>query len=380
MTTFAPTTNSIQIKKSRCYVRVSTTYQVELGLSLEAQQQRCEAHALLNNMEVTKVYIDAGISGRSIKKRPGIQLLLAELEEGDTVIIYSLSRLGRSLAELLTIMDLLKQKKCHLVSLTENISTSSVMGNFVFQLFASLAEMESSLIGERVKLGLSLRAQKGLVIGRCPYGFTVKEGHLVKVPEEQRTIATIMKIRDTPNRFGRPTSLLDIIEELEKRGIEPRETSKKGWHINTIARIIKNATREDLLAIEGEMSEESSSSEEEVVVKKKKKSKKEVEKPVKESKKNTIAPEVKKKKVTAPEPKEPEKKAPEVVKEKPKKVTPPVEVKKEQIESSSEEEVVVVKKKKKKVVVESSSEEEEVPKKKYKSKSEKLKEKRKATG
>lgn len=248
-------------KYCRIYTRVSTVYQKELGVSLEAQEKKCQAFALLNNYEVKQIYTDAGISGKTLKKRPGILRLLDDLEEGDLVLFYSLSRLARSVKETLVVMDILQKKKCHLASCSENLCTDSPMGTFIFQLFASLAELESNITSERVKLGMSLKQAKGEFVGRPPYGFKVKDKVLIPDKKEQENIKVIIEIREQKNRFGRPTSLIDIVKELKRRKIKPRETCKKGWHINTIARILrthseKEKAEEDIKNIKDEESDE----------------------------------------------------------------------------------------------------------------------------
>ena len=105
------------------------------------------------------------VSGASAH-RPELAQLLSRLRTGDTVYIYKLDRLGRSLRHLLTVVGDLQQLGVGLVSLTDAINTASAQGRLVFNLFASLAEFERELIRERTHAGLASARSRGRVGGR----------------------------------------------------------------------------------------------------------------------------------------------------------------------------------------------------------------------
>lgn len=98
--------------------------------------------------------------------RPELDKLLATLRPGDTVYVYKLDRLGRSLKHLLDMVAELDFKGVGLVSLTDSINTSSAQGRLIFNLFASLAEFERELIRERTGAGLAAARARGRVGGR----------------------------------------------------------------------------------------------------------------------------------------------------------------------------------------------------------------------
>jgi len=98
--------------------------------------------------------------------RPELDRLLANLRQGDTVYIYKLDRLGRSLKHLLDMVAELEFRGVGLVSLTDAINTTSAQGRLVFNLFASLAEFERELIRERTHAGLASARARGRVGGR----------------------------------------------------------------------------------------------------------------------------------------------------------------------------------------------------------------------
>ena len=135
------------------YARVSTRDQ-HLELQLDA----------LNKAGCETIYQEK-VSGASTS-RPELERLLTQLRTGDTVYIYKLDRLGRSLKHLLQVVGDFQQLGVGLVSLTDAINTTSAQGRLVFNLFASLAEFERELIRERTHAGLAAARARGRVGGR----------------------------------------------------------------------------------------------------------------------------------------------------------------------------------------------------------------------
>jgi DNA invertase Pin-like site-specific DNA recombinase len=135
------------------YARVSTRDQ-NLELQLDALiKAGCET-----------IYQEK-VSGANAS-RPELDKLLSQLRAGDTVYIYKLDRLGRSLKHLLQVVGDFQQRGVGLVSLTDAINTTSAQGRLVFNLFASLAEFERELIRERTHAGLASARARGRVGGR----------------------------------------------------------------------------------------------------------------------------------------------------------------------------------------------------------------------
>jgi DNA invertase Pin-like site-specific DNA recombinase len=135
------------------YARVSTNDQ-NLSLQKEALEKcGCE-----------KIYEDK-ISGTRAN-RPGLDKALEMLREGDTLVVWKLDRLGRSVKNLITLVSELNEKGIHFKSLTDSIDTSTPSGRFFFHVMASLAEMERDLIVERTKAGLEAARKLGRKGGR----------------------------------------------------------------------------------------------------------------------------------------------------------------------------------------------------------------------
>ncbi len=135
------------------YARVSTSDQ-NLSLQKEA----------LEKSGCKKIYEDAISGTRS--NRPGLDQALEMLRGGDTLVVWKLDRLGRSVKNLITLVGELNAKGIHFKSLTDSIDTSTPSGRFFFHVMASLAEMERELIVERTKAGLEAAKKLGRKGGR----------------------------------------------------------------------------------------------------------------------------------------------------------------------------------------------------------------------
>jgi DNA invertase Pin-like site-specific DNA recombinase len=135
------------------YARVSTTDQ-NLALQKEALEKAgCE-----------RIYEDT-ISGTRTD-RPGLAKALEMLRSGDTLVVWKLDRLGRSVKNLITLVEELNAKSIHFKSLTDSIDTSTPSGRFFFHVMASLAQMERELIVERTRAGLEVARALGRTGGR----------------------------------------------------------------------------------------------------------------------------------------------------------------------------------------------------------------------
>lgn len=149
------------------YARVSTEDQ-NLSLQYDALEKAgCE-----------KIYGEK-ISGTKVK-RPALDELLQFAREGDEVVVWRLDRLGRSMKELLRLIDEFKTRNIGFRSLNDSIDTTSAAGKLMFHIFAALAEFERNMTSERTKAGLLAARKRGRVGGR-PKGLSKKAKHRAKV-------------------------------------------------------------------------------------------------------------------------------------------------------------------------------------------------------
>ena len=121
--------------------------------------------AALKSAGCKTVFKDDGLSGATTK-RPALLRCLKRLEHGDTLIVWKLDRLGRSLRDLITMLDDLKQRGVKFHSLTEAIETETPTGRAMWQMIGVLAELERSLISERTHAGVKAAKGRGVKFGR----------------------------------------------------------------------------------------------------------------------------------------------------------------------------------------------------------------------
>lgn len=135
------------------YARVSTDEQ-NLDLQLRALEQA----------GVDRIFTDK-TSGSALR-RPGLDAALAQLGAGDTLVIWRLDRLGRSLGHLIALVREIGERGAGFQSLNESIDTTSATGRLVFHLFGALAEFERGLIVERTRAGMAAARARGKHVGR----------------------------------------------------------------------------------------------------------------------------------------------------------------------------------------------------------------------
>jgi DNA invertase Pin-like site-specific DNA recombinase len=135
------------------YARVSTHEQI-LDLQIDALKAAgCE-----------RIYQEKASGSKA--ERPELLRMLDQLRIGDTVIIWKLDRLGRSLAHLIKLVSDLEDQGVGLLSLNDPIDTTTPQGRLVFRIFASLAEFERDVIRERTMAGVASARRRGRLLGR----------------------------------------------------------------------------------------------------------------------------------------------------------------------------------------------------------------------
>ena len=166
------------------YARMSTSDQ-----DLAGQKHRLEAAGAFRTFEDV-------ISGKTLSARPGLTDLLDHLRPGDTLAVVRLDRLGRSLRELLEVVEGLKRRGIALLSLEEKIDTSTAAGELVFHVFAAIAQFERRLISERTRDGLNAARAQGRTPGRPRLD-----------PEKLNAAVLLMKAGMPPTKAARQVGL-----------------------------------------------------------------------------------------------------------------------------------------------------------------------------
>ena len=188
------------------YARVSS-----LGQHLDIQQ------TALTDAGCEKIYSEK-VSG--VAHREQLQECMQYLREGDCLIIYKLDRLGRSLKDLLDIIEQLQEKKVNLVSLKDNIDTCSTTGKLVLHIFASLAEFERDLIKERTEEGRREAKKKGVRFGRPKQPKPERASMCAQLYRNGNSVSAIMR---TTGILSRNT----VYKYLQMEGITLRNKREK---------------------------------------------------------------------------------------------------------------------------------------------------------
>jgi DNA invertase Pin-like site-specific DNA recombinase len=166
------------------YARVSTEEQ-NLGLQRDA----------LKAAGVERVFEDR-ISGAAVQ-RPGLDAAIAALSAGDTLVVWKLDRLGRSLPHLIGLVQSLGERDIGFASLSESIDTTTAGGQLVFHLMGALAQFERSLIVERTKAGMTAARARGRHLGRAPSLNPAQVSHarkLIDSGESPTAVASSLKV------------------------------------------------------------------------------------------------------------------------------------------------------------------------------------------
>jgi DNA invertase Pin-like site-specific DNA recombinase len=148
------------------YARVSTTNH---GQDVTLQTRELEQFAHVRGWQIIGLYIDAGVSG-SKDSRPELNRLMADAHKRrfDIVCVWRFDRFARSVSHLLRALETFKALGIDFVSFSEQMDTSTPAGKMVFTVLGAVAELERSLIVERVKAGMRNAPAKGRRIGRPP--------------------------------------------------------------------------------------------------------------------------------------------------------------------------------------------------------------------
>lgn len=217
------------------YIRVSTEEQASSGVSLDAQKAKLEAYAALYDIELVGIEIDAGVSAKTLN-RPGLQSALARLDSGDALalVVVKLDRLTRRVADLDTLIERYFGSKFTLMSVSEQIDTSSAAGRLVLNVLTSVAQWERETTSERTKTALAHKKAQGEHVGSAGFGYKVIDKKLQKVTQEYQTIAVIQQMKKSGY------TLQAVADHLNANGYQTQRRGK--WYPMTISNVLKRET------------------------------------------------------------------------------------------------------------------------------------------
>ena len=188
--------------------------------SLDAQREACEAYIRSQKsagwVALPDMYDDGGISGGTLE-RPALQRMLAEIGAGhvDTVVVYKVDRLTRSLSDFAKIVDAFDAKGVSFVSVTQQFNTTTSMGRLTLNMLLSFAQFEREVTTERIRDKIAASKARGMWMGGTPPIGYRPDGRSLAVVEEHAAI-----VRHIFDRYSALANVRLLAEELEEQGIQ----------------------------------------------------------------------------------------------------------------------------------------------------------------
>ena len=202
------------------YVRVSTEQQAGTGLGLEAQRAKLAALAVVNDLELVDVVVDAGASAKTLD-RPGWEQIMAAVNgrRVAAVLIAKLDRATRSVADLAGLIATFHKRGVALISAAESLDTSSAGGRLVVNVLGAVAQWEREATAERTSAALQVLRQQGRATGGvAPYGSAFIDGRRVDHQGEQDTFATMIEHRRAGLSWGKVADQLNAAGRRTRTG------------------------------------------------------------------------------------------------------------------------------------------------------------------
>src|SRR5450755_3023045 len=216
----------------RCaiYTRKSSEEGLEMSFnSLDAQREACQSFIASQRQEgwtaLPTPYDDGGYSGGSME-RPALRRLLDDIENGqvDTIVVYKVDRLTRSLADFAKIVEALDARGVSFVAVTQQFNTTTSMGRLTLNVLLSFAQFEREVTGERIRDKIAASKRKGMWMGGVPpLGYDVRDRRLVVNRPEAVTVKHIYE------RYLELGSVRLLRNDLKRREIVSKvRVSKNG--------------------------------------------------------------------------------------------------------------------------------------------------------
>jgi DNA invertase Pin-like site-specific DNA recombinase len=176
----------------RAYCRVSTTLQSQEGCSLEAQEQRIRDYCNYKRVNLIKVYSDPAYSGKD-SNRPALQQLLNEVREGESIIVYDLSRFTRVVRDALNMFNELENKGVNFVCLNPELDFSTPHGRAYIIFNLTINQLEREYNSQRISNTMQHLSKQGKLRTLAPFGykFVDKTSDMIEEPEQQKVLEKI---------------------------------------------------------------------------------------------------------------------------------------------------------------------------------------------
>ncbi len=230
------------MQKAIGYIRVSTQEQATEGVSLEAQKAKIKAYATIKGLDLVDVILDAGESGKDLK-RPGISLALSYCQQKQVkhFIVCKLDRLTRSTRDLLELVEsTFKRNGIQFHSIQETIDTTTAQGRFFLTIMGAMAQMERELLAERTKDALAHKREMLETTGTVPHGYRLSsDGVHIERADNYEMLNLVVSLR------SRGCSLQKIARHLEQAGYVNQHGHR--YHHKSITSMLRRAEYDEIL-------------------------------------------------------------------------------------------------------------------------------------
>lgn len=223
------------------YCRVSDPRQARDGVSLAVQEQDCRALAERNQDRVVRVFIDAGVSGKSLE-RGAMQELLAMLEADGARVVYvwSLDRFSRDIVDQISICRVLQNRGQLIRSVRQNLDYSTPDGRTITHVLASFAQGEREKLRDRVMAAQTEKIARGEPLSQAPYGYSQGTGAHFEVNAEEAAV-----VREIFHRYNSGEAISRIAQSLTDRGVPARRSSM--WRRSMVRKVLSGRAYTGLL-------------------------------------------------------------------------------------------------------------------------------------
>lgn len=214
------------------YLRVSTDKQANDGHGLDAQRSRLATFADERGLAVVECVVDEAVSGKSLD-RAGVRRVLELADEGvlDAVVVTKADRISRSLRDLLNLSAELQERGVALVTVDEQIDTSTPLGKAMSQMRGVFAELERGMAAARTREGMAAARAKGVRLGRPPVGWRIVAGQWQ--PTER--FAAVERAHQLKQQ---QMTLQQIADDLNARSVPTGGSGR--WHPASVSRLLRS--------------------------------------------------------------------------------------------------------------------------------------------